>query len=300
MSSTPIVSIIIPAHNEESQISMCLEAIRNQDWDGQVEVIVVPNGCTDATGEIARDAGARVITLAQGSKSAALNAGDREAAGFPRFYLDADIRLYPEAIRGCLEELNEGAMAVSPSIAVDDSRASWAVRAYYRYWIDSNYFRRGHVGSGCYVLSQRGRHRFDEFPDIIADDGFVDSLFACREKAISKTAVMELKTPETLWNLIKIKTRARLGELQLRRLRPPAEPKRSKYNALCEQLVRGLGSPRGAIIFGLVRFVAHVRAARQLRLGQTGHWERDESARVGTRESLAGDDWQTTSDKGES
>jgi len=52
------VSVVIPAHNEENYLLSCLESIKNQDYAGEYEVIVVDNASTDNTAQIARDWGA--------------------------------------------------------------------------------------------------------------------------------------------------------------------------------------------------------------------------------------------------
>ena len=48
-----MISVIVPAHNEENYLGATLDALRRQDH-GWFEVIVVANGCTDATAKIAR------------------------------------------------------------------------------------------------------------------------------------------------------------------------------------------------------------------------------------------------------
>ncbi len=57
-----MISIVIPALNEEKFISACLRSLKNQSYDGEYEIIVVNNGSTDKTGEIARAAGAIVLS----------------------------------------------------------------------------------------------------------------------------------------------------------------------------------------------------------------------------------------------
>jgi hypothetical protein len=47
-----LVSIIVPAYNEESTIGKCLESILDQDYEGEMEIIVVNDGSTDRTAEI--------------------------------------------------------------------------------------------------------------------------------------------------------------------------------------------------------------------------------------------------------
>ena len=57
----PRVSVIVPAYNEEDLLAECLEALATQDYEGEIEVVVVDNASTDATGEIARGLGVRVV-----------------------------------------------------------------------------------------------------------------------------------------------------------------------------------------------------------------------------------------------
>ena len=48
-------SVLIPAHNEAAYLPACLEALLGSDpVEGPVEVVVIANGCSDQTAEIAR------------------------------------------------------------------------------------------------------------------------------------------------------------------------------------------------------------------------------------------------------
>jgi glycosyltransferase involved in cell wall biosynthesis len=94
-----LLSIIIPASNEEGYLGACLGALLASDAVA-AEVIVVANGCRDATADVARgfagqfatrDWGFSVLDLVEGSKPGALNAGDAVAVGDMRVYLDADV-----------------------------------------------------------------------------------------------------------------------------------------------------------------------------------------------------------------
>src|SRR6202008_1367577 len=59
----PAISVVVPAHNEELLLPRGLAAIADaaRDLGRTVEVVVVANRCTDATPDIARDAGAVVV-----------------------------------------------------------------------------------------------------------------------------------------------------------------------------------------------------------------------------------------------
>jgi peptidoglycan/xylan/chitin deacetylase (PgdA/CDA1 family) len=57
-----MISIVIPALNEEKLLPDCLNSLRNQDYTGEYEIIVADNGSTDRTPDIARQFGAKVIS----------------------------------------------------------------------------------------------------------------------------------------------------------------------------------------------------------------------------------------------
>ncbi|WP_430786565.1 glycosyltransferase [Virgibacillus flavescens] len=94
----PLISIIIPARNEENRIAPLLKSLVEQK-DLSLEIIVVDDASTDRTIEIAKKIGARVLrndTLEEGwtGKSAACWIGAKVAKGEWLLFLDADTRLH--------------------------------------------------------------------------------------------------------------------------------------------------------------------------------------------------------------
>ena len=69
------ISVIIPALNERESIG---QVVRSMPWSRIAECIVVDNGSTDGTGDLAVAAGARVITAPRGYGSA-MSAGVQAA-----------------------------------------------------------------------------------------------------------------------------------------------------------------------------------------------------------------------------
>jgi peptidoglycan/xylan/chitin deacetylase (PgdA/CDA1 family)/glycosyltransferase involved in cell wall biosynthesis len=59
------ISVIIPARNEARLIADTLRSLQNQSFKGDYEIIVVDNGSTDATAEIARSHGVRVVSAGE-------------------------------------------------------------------------------------------------------------------------------------------------------------------------------------------------------------------------------------------
>ena len=91
----PKVSVLICARNAADTLDECLRSVADLDYP-DYEVIVVNDGSTDATGEIARrHAGVTVIDTPHGGLSAARNAALHRAVGDIVAYTDADVRVDP-------------------------------------------------------------------------------------------------------------------------------------------------------------------------------------------------------------
>lgn len=83
------VAAIIPAYNEEKTIGSVVSVVKRWQAD---EVIVVDDGSSDRTGEIAKSAGARVITLPQNvGKGGAMKAGAESTEAEVVLFVDADL-----------------------------------------------------------------------------------------------------------------------------------------------------------------------------------------------------------------
>lgn len=103
-----VVSAIIPALNEEKTIRKIVSLlISHPDID---EVIVVDDGSTDATGDIAAKAGARVLRIKHNlGKAEAMVRGVTEASGDIIFFVDGDILgLSNQMISWLVKEVRSG------------------------------------------------------------------------------------------------------------------------------------------------------------------------------------------------
>jgi len=91
-----LISIIIPTLNEAEMLPATLASLRRQETD--MEIMVCDGGSIDGTADIARDAGATIITAACG-RGQQLAAGAHQAAGDVLVFLHADTVLAPGAVQ---------------------------------------------------------------------------------------------------------------------------------------------------------------------------------------------------------
>lgn len=103
LNQRPKVSVLIPARNEEQYLPSCLAAVNNQDFADDYEVIVVDNGSTDQTAEIAASLGARVVHEAEPGLPRAREAGRLAAKAPILVYIDADTHIPPNYLTKVVE-----------------------------------------------------------------------------------------------------------------------------------------------------------------------------------------------------
>ncbi|NYF99029.1 glycosyltransferase [Janibacter cremeus] len=277
--STPIGSIIIAAHDEEAVIARALRHLCDIAQEGLVDVIVVCNGCRDRTAQVAREfSRVRVRELPQASKTAALREGDRIAVPGPRVYLDADVEMTGRAAVATLRALTDGALAGRPPRRFETARAHWSVRRWYAVRERLPSISGTLWGSGCYGLSVEGRARFAEFPEVIADDLFIDSLFTMDEVTIIATDAVVVHTPLRPADLLMIlRRRYRTQEGQWVEAGPgPLSPGQRRQLRDLRALIRREPARIGdVVVYSAMIVLARLRA----RFGPSPRWERDTSSR---------------------
>ncbi len=264
-----MLSVIIPASNEEAQIGPCLAALfASEPVPGGAEAIVVANGCRDDTAFRARAMNAQaeaagwrltVVELVQGSKPGALNAGDAAALGDLRAYLDADVRVSPPLMAQLALALAEPAARYATGRPVVARAGSPVTRAYARFWTRLPFASGPAPGFGLYAVNPRGRARWGEFPPVISDDTFVRLQFAPEER-VECPATYEWPMVEGWRALVRVRRRQDAGVAEIARLYPGLMKREGKERLTPGGLARlVLAAPLGFAVYALVSLAVRRR-----------------------------------------
>lgn len=175
-----LISIIVPAFNEEKLLGDSLRAIRTalaafsrRGWN--TELIVCDNNSADRTAELARAAGAQVVFEPVNQIGRARNRGAQAASGNWLVFVDADSRPVPELFSAVGDEIASGCCLAGGSVVKldgDYARGNWVVGFWN--WL-SRTFR---LLAGSFIFCEASAFR--------AVGGFSEELFAGEELDLSQ------------------------------------------------------------------------------------------------------------------
>ncbi|GII79523.1 hypothetical protein Sru01_45050 [Sphaerisporangium rufum] len=107
----PLVSVIVPNYNYATSLELCLRALLAQTYR-PAELIVVDDGSTDGSVEVARRLGVRVVRTGRNlGVAGARNLGVEHARGEILVFVDSDVAPYPDAV-----EVAVGMLAADPGL----------------------------------------------------------------------------------------------------------------------------------------------------------------------------------------
>lgn len=172
----PAVAVIIPAHNEMKVIRQKIENTLALDYpEDKREIIIVSDGSTDRTPEIAREYNGRIqfyeLVLRNG-KAAALNVGLRMASHEIIVFTDASIMLARDALRNIVRKFVDpriGCISGEDKIAGGGNEGIYGK---YELFVRNLESRSGSIvgASGCFYAQRR--ELCEPFPPGLAPDFF--------------------------------------------------------------------------------------------------------------------------------
>ena len=279
----PIVSIVVPAHNEEAVIEANLRHLLATTTPGEFDVVVVPNACSDRTAEIAATVGVRVIETPVPGKVHALALGDEACLTFPRIYLDADVRLTAQSVRVLAAACaRSGVLACAPVPQLELTGIGGILRRVHLVHDRLIAPKRALAGVGAYALTEQGHDRVFPMPDVISDDGWVHASFTPSERVVVPEARSSVRPARTVSAYLKRRVRVRRGNRQLAGLGGVGAEGRLGLGALVALVTRRQVSPLDAGCYLTVLVLD--RAWTLLRRGDAGSgWGSDVSSRLPAR-----------------
>ena len=150
-----MISYIIPAYNEEKYLPKTLASLLFQK-DPHDEIIVVCNGCTDRTVQIARSYAVKTIVTKNPGVADARNIGAKAAKGEILVFIDADTIIPPNQLSVLLKEfISRNLDMASCRIAPDSSKH--IDHLYFRvFWLWLRLFvHLSPHASGCFLVMKK-------------------------------------------------------------------------------------------------------------------------------------------------
>ena len=173
----PPVSFIVPAHDEARLLGATLDALHAaaRALSLTYEIVVVNDASTDATAEIARARGARVLHVTHRQIAATRNAGARVALHDVLVFVDADTLVDAPLLQAAMRALHDGAVGGGAAVhfigALSPHERLLAALA-------QRVFRRTGIAPGCFVFCTRAAFG--------AAGGFDETWYAGEDVAISR------------------------------------------------------------------------------------------------------------------
>ena len=175
-----LISIIVPAFNEERLLGDSLAAIRGalasfaqRGWN--TELIVCDNNSTDRTAELARAAGAQVVFEPVNQIGRARNRGALAASGDWLVFVDADSRPTAELFAAAGEEVASGrCLAGGSLVKLDGNYAKGNLVVNFWNWVSRTF----KLLAGSFIFCEASAFR--------AVGGFSEELFAGEELDLSQ------------------------------------------------------------------------------------------------------------------
>lgn len=195
----PMVTITVPAYNEEGAIAGTLDRILELEYPAdRRQILVISDASTDRTDEIVRAYAARGVELIRlprrGGKTAAENAARAHLRGEIVVNTDASVRLHPRALKPLVAAFHDPTVGVASgrdvSVGGPSADANVGESGYvgYEMWVRDLETRAGGIvgASGCFYAARKALH-MELVPEALSRD-FAAPLLA-RERGFRSVSV---------------------------------------------------------------------------------------------------------------
>jgi glycosyltransferase involved in cell wall biosynthesis len=172
-----MISFVVPAYNEEALLGRTLSALAaaGAALGEPFEVVVADDASTDHTAEVARESGARVVSVNHRQIAATRNAGARAAIGELLVFVDADTVVNSAVISAAVKAMRAGAVGGGSAFRFDGQLPLYGrIMQSLAVWV----YRMLGFASGCFLFCTRAAFE--------ATGGFDESLFGGEEGVMSR------------------------------------------------------------------------------------------------------------------
>lgn len=168
-----MISIVVPALNEEEFIEDCLQSLKNQDYSKEYEIIVMDNGSEDRTPEIAEEYCDKLFIESDLSLYELRNKGIREADGEIIVQTDADCIAPRNWLKESEKGLENSILVTGPILPSEDSEFYRIFLLLYNTLLrlSMNVFHFSHASAGNCAFYKEAALDVGGFRDSFPSDG---------------------------------------------------------------------------------------------------------------------------------
>jgi len=220
------VTVLLPVFNGERYLAAKLDSLLAMDYPaGSMDIVVISDGSTDRTAEIARcyaDRGVRLLDVPHGGKALAINAGLATAQGDLLFFTDVRQQMEPACLRRLVECFADPAVgAVSGELCIRDG-ATLGEANVGLYWKYEKWIRRrlsaidSTIGATGCVYAMRRQLAAPLPAGCLLDDVYLPSLaLLAGYRVLFEEGARVYDVPSTLSTEFRRKVRTLAGNYQL-------------------------------------------------------------------------------------
>lgn len=273
------MTVCLPVHNGQDAVLSALTDLAAWDYPGPVDIICVPNGCTDESAELARTAaplveargwGLTVSEIETPHKVAALQHAESLAKDGWFVIHDVHVRPRADALQRLLRAAENRGLAVASGQLKYMVEGSIGVQRFSRAYALTPYARGDDLKGTFIAIAADQRHLISGMPGVGSDDRYFLRSTPRVERAAIEDSVVEYRFPREFKGLVRQQARWRRNNAALDTKMDPGDPPAHE----AERWPYFLPRPRllDAVTYATVWIVAYALA--QMKPTESTSWSR--------------------------